>query len=397
MTIPVIISLCTLLLIAYVFDITASKTKIPSVILLLLLGWGVKQFTAALGIPLPDLSLFLPIFGTVGLILIVLEGSLELDLDKSKVNLVTKSFTVALVPMIILSITLAYAFSYFGQVPFKIALINAIPFCIVSSAIAIPSVKHLKSLDKEFIIYESSFSDIIGVLFFNFIALNEFIGLHSFRNFVLDLLIILAVSYLATLGLSFLLKKIDHHIKFTPIIICIIIIYAISKIYHLPALIFILLFGLFLGNIDKLKHIKIVKKIQPDGLKEEVHRFKEILIELAFLIRAFFFLLFGYSIKLSEILNLEALMWSLGIVAGIFVLRLIILKIAKLPVKLLFFVAPRGLITILLFLAITAEQSISFINKAVIIQVILMTALFMMVGLMINKTEDNSLTINEDK
>jgi Kef-type K+ transport system membrane component KefB len=35
----VIITICALLLIAYLFDLTSSKSKIPSVILLLLLGW----------------------------------------------------------------------------------------------------------------------------------------------------------------------------------------------------------------------------------------------------------------------------------------------------------------------------------------------------------------------
>jgi hypothetical protein len=40
--------------------------------------------------------------------------------------------------------------------------------------------------------------------------------------------------------LSFLLNKIQHHIKFVPIVLLIILIYEISKIFHLPALIFIL-------------------------------------------------------------------------------------------------------------------------------------------------------------
>lgn len=45
MAVTVIITFCVLLLIAYVFDLTTSKTKVPSVILLLLLGWSVRQLT----------------------------------------------------------------------------------------------------------------------------------------------------------------------------------------------------------------------------------------------------------------------------------------------------------------------------------------------------------------
>ena len=42
MTNAIIITICCLLLIVYLFDLTASRTRIPSVILLLLLGWAVK-------------------------------------------------------------------------------------------------------------------------------------------------------------------------------------------------------------------------------------------------------------------------------------------------------------------------------------------------------------------
>jgi len=84
MTAAIIITICTLLLLAYVFDLTSAKTKVPSVILLLLLGFAMRQLTQLLEINIPSLTPLLPILGTVGLILIVLEGSLELEFNKSK-------------------------------------------------------------------------------------------------------------------------------------------------------------------------------------------------------------------------------------------------------------------------------------------------------------------------
>ncbi|MFZ9956948.1 MAG: sodium:proton antiporter, partial [Flavobacteriales bacterium] len=81
MTTTIIITICVLLLLAYVFDISSALTKIPSVILLLLLGWLVKQTVDLLNINIPNLNPLLPILGTIGLILIVLEGSLELELN----------------------------------------------------------------------------------------------------------------------------------------------------------------------------------------------------------------------------------------------------------------------------------------------------------------------------
>lgn len=389
MTTTIIITFCVLLLIAYVFDLTASKTKIPSVILLLLLGWAVRQLTLILDIHLPDFSPILPVLGTIGLILIVLEGSLELELNKSKFGLIRKSFFGALVPMIALAFLLAFAFRYFGHFGLKDSLTNAIPFCVISSAIAIPSVRNLSSHNKEFVIYESSLSDILGVLIFNFLALNETIDRFSFGNFGLQLLIITVVSFIATIGLSFLLSKIEHHIKFVPIILLVVLIYAVSKIYHLPGLIFILLFGLSIGNLDELKRFKWIEKFKPDELNKEVNKFKELTIEAAFLIRALFFLLFGYLIETSEVLNADTFIWALAIVFFIFAFRLIQLKLSKLPLQPLLFVAPRGLITILLFLSIEPTHTISLVNKSLIIQVIILTALLMMFGLMANKPRTN--------
>jgi hypothetical protein len=167
----------------------------------------------------------------------------------------------------------------------------------------------------------------------------------------------------------------------------IVLIYDISKIYHLPALIFILLFGLFLGNLDELKDNKFIKKLQPEILNKEVHKFKELTIEIAFLIRSLFFLLFGFLIQPAELLNTDTIIWAAGITFGIFLIRYIFLKLFQLKAQPLLFIAPRGLITILLFLSIPLSQVIEIANKSLIIQVIILSALVMMMGLLMNKKD----------
>jgi len=388
MTITIIITICLLLLLAYIFDISSPLTKIPAVILLLLLGWTVRQSTDFFQLRIPDLNSLLPIFGTIGLILIVLEGSLELELNRSKFNVIKKSLLNALIPMFVLAFLFAFAFQYFEQVSYKIALVNAIPFCVISSAIAIPSVRNLSVFSKEFIIYESSLSDIFGVLFFNFIALNEIINAQSFGNFAMELILIVVISFIAVLGLSFLLSRIKHHITYTPIILMVILIYAVSKVYHLPGLIFILVFGLFLGNLDEMKRFKWIERLRPEKLDREVKKFKEITVEATFLIRALFFMLFGFLMEANEILNPVTIPWAAAILFSIIVVRLIAIKLSKLEASPLLFIAPRGLITILLFLAILPEQNISIVNKSLIIQTITLSVIVMMLGLLTtNKNE----------
>lgn len=382
MTTSIIITLSVLLLVAYLFEITTAKVKIPSVILLLVLGFGVKFLSTSLNIKIPNLNPILPILGTVGLILIVLEGSLELEIDRTKLPFIFKSLAISLLPIIILSLGIAYYLYYYEAVPFKVALSNAIPIGVISSAIAIPSARNLLPKDKEFITYESSLSDIFGVIIFNFVTLNNNFEVKTFAVFGIELLLMLVISFVATLLLAGFLNRIKHHIKFVPIIISTVLIYTISKEYHLPALIFILLFGLFMGNIDELRHFKLIQKFHPINFSRDVEKFREITTEFAFLIRASFFILFGFLLDISDLLNSETFLYAVCITTGIFLTRFLTLKLFKITINPLLFIAPRGLITILLFLSIPLTAQIEQMNKSLVTQVIILSALVMMFGLM---------------
>lgn len=387
MTLTIILIICALLLIAYLFDLSSARTKIPSVILLLILGWAGRQIVDFFSMELPDLTGLLPVFGVVGLILIVLEGALELDFNKSKFKLIRATFFGSFISMMALTFLISYAFQYFSGASWRDVVVNAIPLAIISSSVAISSARNMAPSPKEFVIYESSLSDIMGVLFFNFMIVNTTINGESFAHFGLQILIVCAISFVATLALSYLLKWIDHPIKHAPIIILLILIYAVAEIYHLPALIFILFFGLFLGNIDELKHLKWIKKLRPYEFNKEVDKFRDIVAEGAFLIRAFFFTLFGYSFETREILNPETFGLALIVFTAIFVIRAAILRLSGVQIIPLLFVAPRGLITILLFFSIPAAQTITMFNKSLIVQVIILTSLFMMIGLMATTKE----------
>jgi cell volume regulation protein A len=385
MTTSLIITLCVLVLVAYAFDLSSKRTKIPTVIILLIMGHLIKYAVDFFDVRIPNLDFLLPAVGSIGLILIVLEAGLDLELNNKKKAILTKTLLSALIPLMALFLIIGFAINYYTGASLMHSFINAIPFCIISSAIAIPSVQNLSDEKTEFVVYESSFSDIIGVILFNFFLSNETVGIGSFLVFFGQILIMLVISLVASIGLAFVIKKIDHHVKFIPIMIMIILIYEVAKIYHLPSLLFILIFGLFLNNLDELHRFSFIKKLQPKLLNEEVHNFSKLIAETAFLVRTIFFILFGYTISSDTLLDLETLPFALGIIILIIVIRFIQLKIAKTEITPLLFIAPRGLITIMLFLSIPISKEISFINNSLLIQVIIMSALLMMLGLMFTK------------
>ena len=114
------------------------------------------------------------------------------------------------------------------------------------------------------------------------------------------------------------------------------------------------------------------------------------------MVRSFFFTLFGFSFETKEIINLETLGFAALIFSMIVIVRIIILKISRLPILPLVFVAPRGLITILLFFAIPVAYSIPLVNKSLIIQVIILTVIFMMIGLIVTGGKKEKKPQNKD-
>ena len=81
-----------LILIGYLFEILSPKTRIPNIIILLGLGMLSQQLVEIFHWQKPNFESILPELGTVGLILIVLEGALELNLTTSKIPILKNCF-----------------------------------------------------------------------------------------------------------------------------------------------------------------------------------------------------------------------------------------------------------------------------------------------------------------
>ena len=97
-TLDILFVLPLLIIFSYLFDAFARKTKFPSVILLMLTGVIIRFFTSFSGYDnFAFLDNLIPVLGTIGLILIVLEGAMELEITKEKLPLVLKGFLAALV------------------------------------------------------------------------------------------------------------------------------------------------------------------------------------------------------------------------------------------------------------------------------------------------------------
>ena len=381
-----IIALSCVIIFSHVFNFISKKTNIPSVILLILLGIGIQ-----LGMDYyqydPGNLIFntLEVLGIIGLIMIVLEAAIDLELSKEKWPIIWKSFLVALLSLVSCAFVISFIINQFYQEDPIVSLVYAIPLSIVSSAIVIPSVGRLIDEKKEFMIYEGTFSDILGIMFFYFLV--ETVGAESATTVVYSIIgnivITIAVSILVSYALILLFQRLEGDVKLFMLIAVLVLMYAVGKQLHLSSLVVILIFGLILNNsklffVGKLK--KWIDQHVVDGILKDLHLVTR---ESAFVVRTFFFVVFGSTIHLDALLDLQILGLGLVITAVFFIIRFIMLKVFLFKKSILpeLFITPRGLITILLFFSIPEELSSDLFQNDVILIVIVATGIIMTWGL----------------
>ena len=381
MTYYILIALCVVIIFSYIFELSAKYTKIPGVILLIFTGMLIHSLTDNFNIKIPDLSVLLLIMGTIGLILIVLEGSLDLTIDSSKKKLIANSITSSIVLLLVFVSLITLVLVYIYHFSLRQSLINSIPLGIISSAVAIPSASGLIKTDKEFVIYESSISDIFGILAFDFILANATSIGKGLIGFAFEILVTIILSVVFSSALAYILHKINHHVKYIIITTAIILVYSLAKLVHLPSLLVVLIFGLVMNNNHLFRNKFSSKMIDFQSFDSELISFKHITGELTFIIRSFFFIMFGFYTNILDVLDIDSLIFASIVTVSIFILRAIFFKtVIKIPLNPLLFFAPRGLITILLFMNIPEDLLLPSMNKGLITQIIFLTILMMTFG-----------------
>lgn len=381
MTYPIILLASGFLLIAFVIEYLGRRFRFPSVIALIVAGFIGNPLITSSGYTLSGLDILVPVLGTVGLIFIVLEGAADIELRRERLPLIVGA-SVAAVGGMLACITAfsLLAVSLLQLAPFQ-AVLLAIPFAVISSAVAIPSSGFLPVHDREFVVYESSISDIIGVLLFFSMARSDGSFFGALGSFVGGGILSLLISIVCALGLVLLLMRINGYIRFIPLLAGLFGLYALGELMHLSSLIMVLLFGLALNNPQLVVRIPFFRHWVDDSYTTTLNEFKVLLVELTFAIRGFFFILLGFSTKIADLISWEAWLAAMLMVCIIYASRYLILKLGRHEqIRALTWFAPRGLITILLY--ITAKATLvlpSYIDGAVVI-VVLTSSLLILVA-----------------
>ncbi|WP_258105052.1 cation:proton antiporter [Marinoscillum sp. MHG1-6] len=401
----IIIAASIIIILSYLFNWISKETNFPSVLLLIALGIGMQQLISMTSISYDRIMKtfseirVLELLGTLGLIMIVLEAALDLKIERKKLPLILKSLLIAFLGLISCTFITGYLIMVAtDKMSYTEALIYATPLSILSSAIVIPSVANLPESQKEFHVYESTFSDILGIMLFYFL-----INLASSTNHALavgDFTVGLIITIFVSGSLSFLLlyvfQKLEAKVKIFLMISVLILLFGLGKLLHLSSLIIILIFGIILSNHRVFFVGKLHNLIDRETTDKIYDSFHMITMESAFVIRTFFFVIFGFTVALASIINFKVAVISAAILISIYLIRLLILKIVMhRDIKLATFIAPRGLITLLLYYSIPLEFKSIHFNEGVLLFIIIISSLVMTYGLIKMKHTDEADMIEE--
>ncbi|MDG1434121.1 MAG: cation:proton antiporter [Saprospiraceae bacterium] len=385
----ILIGVSAIIIISFFFGELSRKTNVPSVLMLIIFGVICQSIVK---IEQETLRPILGLLGTVGLIMIVLEAALELELKREKYIPIAKAMAIALIGLLASAYIAAEILFYFYEgdgMTIEKAWIYATPLSILSSAIIIPSVSGLNSVKKEFHIYESTFSDILGIIVFYYLTGqlgNEDDHGGGLVGYGGNVLLTIVVSFIASYLIILIFQSIKSHTKLFLLIAVLLLLYGVGKEMHLSALIVILIFGLIIANMKLFFKGILGRWLHLEKANQIYEGLHVITMETAFVVRTFFFVIFGLSINLLSLNSLNVAIISGLIIGSIYIIRYLTLRpsIGE-DINPQLYIAPRGLITILLFYKIPEAAKVEAFNSGILLFIIIGTSLIMTVAMIMDK------------
>lgn len=339
---------------AHLFTEIFSKKRIPDVLLLMIIGLIIGP---VLGWVKPaSLGAVAGVFTTITLVIILFESGTQLNFHtllnsiKGTMMLTNINFFVTMAIVTLLGI-------FVKEIDALTSLMLGAIVGGTSSAVVIPMVSQLK-ISKQggtILILESAFSDVLCIVFawaFMEAILSGSLNVGQILgNIISSFILASIIGIMASILWSYVLDKVRHvknSILTTPAFVF--IVYGINEWLGFSGAIAALAFGIGMANIDHLYHnsllLKRIFKTEPAKLNETE---RQLFSEVVFLLKAFFFVYIGISIRLEQ---LTPILLGLTLTIILFVLRIFIVKLSafgdknELPVEDKMFmsgIVPKGL------------------------------------------------------
>ena len=293
----------TIILLGFLGSLLFERTKVPDILILIFIGLFLGPIMGSFGyevIPGSTLAAIAPIFSALALVIILFDGGLNLNLEKTvqKFGLAMVHTSIAFIGTMFVTAMICF---YFLEMDVIIGLLLGCILGGVSSAVVIPimSSANVKEDTKVLLTLESVLTDVLCIVT-ALILIEILIGGNLDTG---DMIQQLLTSFVLAAFIAFLfgvlwlwvLKRLEGKpFSFMITIAALLVLYAMTEFIHVSGAIAALVFGLVLSNKDEIARIL---KIKGSFIFDE--HIKQFHSEVSFLIRTFFFVYLGITFVFS--------------------------------------------------------------------------------------------------
>ncbi len=368
----VIISLGLLIFFSHLFNSLFDKTKIPNVLLLLLIGiiigpiggWIKPDFFGSFG----------SVFTTITLIVILFESGTSLKF-KEIGKAIGSSFLITIINFAASMVIASLLANFLTSLDWISSIFVGAIIAGTSSAVVIPMVKQLRMGEKNqtILFLESAISDVlclvVGLAVLEGMKLGALnvtdVFSKMWKAFLFAALLGIAGGFLWSIVLK-LVRGIKNSMFTT--LAFVFILYGIIEMMGLNGGIAALSFGIILGNSDVINKNRVFKKIFSFDTTSLNISEKNFFSELVFLLQTYFFVYVGICIQFGNILT-----YGVGLLIVILIIlfrplsiKLFTNKSTKIKdVAIMSVMAPKGLVPAVLA-SLPLQQNLMNIDGATI-------------------------------
>ena len=346
---PIILYIGLTIFVSHFFTSLFEKTRIPDVLLLIIIGIILGQ---ALDLNSSSFGNYGLLLSTLALVLMLFDGGSHLSFDVIKTTL-NRCITISLITFFATTlVTFLIIYYLLGYDPLP-SLFAGTVLGSISPAVIVPIIKMLNVSDraKSMLVVESAITDvlsiiislgIIGAITSNQSTLLGFIGMEIIARMICSALLGLGAAILWSAILE-KVRKFPNNI-FTSLAY-LFILYGLCEKLACNGPLCILIFGLILANAKQIP-LSILKGFGTNKLAEFTALEKTLFSEVIFIVKTFFFIYLGISIEFG---NMGYLLIGLIITIAIYIVRLFITKFVITDdftfrsAKLISFIIPKGL------------------------------------------------------
>ncbi|MBV8866766.1 MAG: cation:proton antiporter [Acidobacteriaceae bacterium] len=308
---------------AHAFTGIFSRTRVPDLLLLTIIG---IIFGPVFHLVKPEnFGLIGPVFATVTLIIILFEAGLSLDLDVLR-GAIRSTLTLTLANFFITLVAIGLAAHFLLNLSPRLTFMLGAIVGSTSPAVIVPLTRrmHMAPSTKTILFLESAVSDVLSIVIA--IGFMDSFRLGTLRlgpmlgNILATLLFAGIFGGLGAFFWSALLRRIrilENSIFTTPAFVF--VLFGIVELLGFSGYVAAVVFGAVLGNIEVFHGVFWMRRYLPDEAITLNQQEREFLGEVVFLLKTFFFVYVGVSIRFADLPLVYA---GLALTALIFLIRI---------------------------------------------------------------------------